>query len=300
MRAMAAVANDPDTGEVGFYVQRVWPWAAAVARTAIVIGLIAVVAAAGLVRHELDKSSPAKALALVAVATAAAGLLSAKIAKDFAERVTKLLAATVSVGAMLYAAGVFGHAGLQDNQFLAVVLTGVALQLVIYGGASLTFQAAVNDGDAALRTWAEAADHGDRPVLKTRPVGVWELLTAPLLFVTFKGIFTFDLPHPVLCVLGFAVLYALLLVTAGVYVAVPRLMLTAVVTKDEAEHYLRLHGAVPARALPLRMAWKRTSTWRRASLPRTGPYRLRAFRRVCRLLGVPEPQSEWELAAAEQ
>jgi hypothetical protein len=287
--------DDPDTGEVGFYVQRVWPWASTVARAAVAVGIASIFAAAWLVRHELNRSNPATTLALVAFTTAVAGLVSEKVAKEFAERVTKMLAAAASLGAVLYATGVFGNSKLQDNQFGAVVLTGIAIQLLLYGAASLAFQAAVKDGDVGLRTWAEAAEYADRPLIRTRKVGVWELLTAPLAYVTFNGIFAFDLPHPVLCIVGFAALYLLLSVTAGVYLIVPRWMLTAVVTKAEVERYFSLHDVVSARALPMRVAWKRTSTWRRVSLSRSGPYRLRSFRRACRRLGVPEPNNEFEL-----
>ena len=136
----------------------------------------------------------------------------------------------------------------------------------------------------------------DRPTIQGRPVGVFDLLTAPLLYVTFRGIFVLELARPALYVLGFAALYVLVFVTNGVYLIVPRWILTPMVTKVEAERHLRRHGGVATRALPLRVAWKRAGTWRRASLPRSGPYRLSAVRRVCHRLGVPVPRSEFELA----
>jgi hypothetical protein len=285
----------PDTGDVGFYVQRVWPLGGHVARGAVIVGLVMVAVSAWLVREELEESDPAKALALAGVATAVAGIVSGKVAKDVAERVTKALAAAIGVGAVLYAAGVTQDTGLAHNQFVAVMLIAAALHLVMYGAAALNFRSNVEEGGGLVRSWAQAAAHPERPKLPSSRIGVWEILTAPLLIVTFRGIFIIDLPRPGLYVLWFVALYMLFFLTSIVYLEVPRSILTPMVMKDEVQRHLRRHGVVAARALPLRIGWKREGTWRRASLPRSGPYRLTALRRVCRRLDVPEPDNELQL-----
>jgi hypothetical protein len=286
----------PDSGEVGFYVHRVWPWGLAVGRAAVGIGVLLVVAAAVLVRDELARANLAAALALVGVGTAVAGgIVIGKPAKEFAEQIAKGAAAVVTLGFVLYAAGVGNDGPETDSQFIAAVLVAVAVQLVIYGAASLRFRSTVDEGgDIGLRTWLEAAQHhSDRPLLKSSRIGVWELVTAPLLLATFKGISIVD--RPWLWTIALVALYALLLVVMSIYLAVPRWILTRVVLTPEAERYLTDHGAVPARAVPFRRAWKRPGTWRAASLPRSGPYRFTAFRRVCEKLEVPVPESELQL-----
>jgi hypothetical protein len=295
---MSAPSALPDTGAVGFYVQRVWPWGRRVAFASIATGILLVFGSAWLLRGELEAIDPKGQLGLAALAAAAAGAVSSKIAKDFAERIAQLLGLGITVGALLAAGGAFGDGGVTATQFISVMLLASALQLIVVGAWSLRFQAAVEEDEESFRRWSEVegydAEHS-RPSLPLRPIGPWEVFTAPLLLVTFRGLFAHDVERTGLVLVGFIVIYALLLVTMTVYFVVPRMALTRAVWKEEAERHLSQNGAVPGRSLLLRRAWKRPGTWRRATLPRSGPYRLAALRRVCKRLGIPEPASEYEL-----
>jgi len=121
----------------------------------------------------------------------------------------------------------------------------------------------------------------------------------PLAITTFTGVLRSSLDHRLLVLAGFGALLGLLVLTMAVFLGFPRMLLTRALTKEEAHRHVVRHGGVRARSLPLRIAWKKPGTWRRAGLWGCGPYRLATFRSACRRLAIPEPESEYFEAGFE-